>query len=186
MEYKIRARAYQQGDTSFWAKAGVIAEKTGRPLTGIQTSFPQGGWEALQTYGATAQNRFYGGRQAQAPQERPVRYRPIRWIFPLRRGLTPYTAEFKTLVRKTGPGNFGQNEEKIWDSWQVRVPATTGDHTKWREAEGECYITVEPLAGYEFQPATYTQCNTSSNGQTGMDVIFDYLKFTPVTEADHI
>ena len=43
VQYKIRARSYQQGDSNFSAEVGVIAEKVGRPMQGIQTSFPNGG-----------------------------------------------------------------------------------------------------------------------------------------------
>ena len=34
--------------------------------------------------------------------------------------------------------------------------------------------------------AVRTECRTSNYGQSGMDIIFDKLVLTPVTEADHI
>jgi hypothetical protein len=186
VEYKIRARAYQQCDTSFYADAGVVAEKTGRPLQGIQTTFPNGGSGSAPNLWSKGREQILWWTASTSPSRETSEIPPDQMdLTPETRGYNIYS-KFKTLVRKTGPGNFGQNEQKIWDEWQTRAPNTSGDHNKWREAEGECYVTVETLDGNGFQPAIRTECNTSPNGRTGMDVIFDKLVFTPVTEADHI
>ena len=193
VEYELRARAYQQGDTSFVSEVGFVSSRMGTPASGIQS-----GW---------------GGQPSSAPNLFSGKERILRWtssttsggarefdgsdgvpvdvpadqmdLAPELRGYRIYS-KFRTLVRKTGPGNFGLNEETIWDSWTTTVPGTTGDHTTWRSASGAFYLTSTASATEGMQAAAKSSVGTSMNGSTGMDIIYDKLTFTPVTEADHI
>lgn len=194
VEYKVRARAYQQGDSAFSADVGALTGKNGSPKLGIQSSWGNSASSTPNLYSSgkervlrwTASTSSGGAREADGDEidfVEPPENQAL--LDPEARAYTIYS-KFRTLVRKTGPGNFGKNEEKIWDSWTTRVPGTSGDHTKWREAEGAFYLTVPALSGYSFQPAVKSSLGTSTNGATGMYIIFDKLTFTPVTEEDHI
>jgi len=100
--------------------------------------------------------------------------------------------KFIKVVRKTGPGNFGQNEEVEVASWTVTAPnkagtgSDNGQNSLMRTASGQMYITLPP-GTYRAGISTKLPNNSRElTMRTGMEVILDKLVLTAVTEADHV
>lgn len=193
VEYKVRARAHRQANTRFSSYVGVDSEKTGMPHDGIMTSWPA--WAtsvsmpriretALRWRSSTSPIRSVQMNADEQEYDEAVESGLI--------DLTPqprYTnyGAFCTLVTQSGPDGFGKNEEKIWDTWSYPAPGESGPHTTWRTAEGAFYLTVPANAASDsYQISAGAELPKSIDGRSGMEMIWDYLIYTPVTAEDHV
>ena len=95
---------------------------------------------------------------------------------------------FEQSVRKTGSGEFGQNETVRLASWTESHPygnsaGEEGNRT-WRTAEGQMYITL-PAGTWRTGMSTRLAKARESTYRSGMEVRLDKLVFTPITEEEH-